>query len=81
MPAQYFAEMVCDRIAAGKVYKKQAYTNANPLIYFENQTDIMAMNEQTREDLRYFLTLLKDEGEKVMFKELKQFVKDNKRRR
>lgn len=78
MPAKYFAEMICDRIAAGKTYKKKDYTDANPLAYFENQTDKTSMNEKTRENLRYFLTLLKDKGEKEMFRQLKQFVKDNK---
>ena len=78
MPAKYFAEMVCDRIAAGKIYKKKAYTDASPLAYLENQTDVSKKKKKTAENLRYFLTLLKDKGEKVMFKELKQFVKDNK---
>lgn len=78
MPAKYFAEMICDRIAAGKTYKKKDYTDANPLAYFENQTDKTSMNEKNRENLRYFLTLLKDKGEKEMFRQLKQFVKDNK---
>lgn len=78
MPAKYFAEMICDRIAAGKTYKKKDYTDANPLAYFENQTDKTSMNEKNRENLRYFLTLLKDKGEKEMFRQLKQFVKENK---
>ncbi len=70
MPAKYLAEMVCDRIAAGKTYKGKEYTDANPLAYFENQTDKTAMNEKTCEALRYFLTLLRDKGENEMFKEL-----------
>ena len=81
MPAKYLAEMVCDRIAAGKTYKGKEYTDANPLAYFENQTDKTAMNEKTCEALRYFLTLLRDKGENEMFKELKRFVKESKRSR
>ena len=75
MPPKYFAEMVCDRIAAGKIYNKE-YTDASPLAYFENKTDVTAMNEETREHLRYFLTLLKDKGEKTMFAQLKRYIKN-----
>ena len=76
MPPGYFAEMICDRIAAGKIYNKKTYTDASPLAYFESKTDKTAMNETTCADLRYFLTLLKDKGEKAMFAELKKYVKN-----
>lgn len=81
MPAKYFAEMICDRIAASKVYKKKEYTDGCPLEYFETKTDKSAMNEKTCEDLRYFLTLLKDKGEKTALAELKQFVKQSRKKR
>lgn len=78
MPKKYFAEMICDRIAASKIYLKEKYTDASPLEYFESKTDINGMNEKTAADLLHFLTILKDEGEDKMFKELKQFVKSDK---
>lgn len=78
MPAKYFAEMVCDRMAACKIYLKDKYTNASALEYFENRTDITKMHPETGEDLRRFLTMLKERGEKETFKALKQFIKDNK---
>lgn len=81
MPAKYFAEMVCDRIAASKIYLKKNYTDASPLEYFEKWTDKEGMNEKTSENLRYFLTMLKEKGEKYTFKQLKKFVKENKRAR
>lgn len=81
MPAIYFAEMVCDRVAACKIYLKDKYTDASPLEYFENKADKDYMPYETCEDLRYFLTVLKDKGEKLMFKELKQFVKQNKKQK
>ncbi len=81
MPARYLAEMICDRIAACKVYLKDKYTDASPLEYFEGKTDKAGMNAKTCEDLRYFLTMLKEQGEKYMLKELKQFVKQNKRKK
>lgn len=81
MPAKYFAEMICDRIAAGKIYGGKGYTDDSPLIYFEKSTDKDGMNEKTCQDLRYFLTVLKDRGEDEMFKQLKQFVKNSKKRK
>ena len=80
MPAKYLAEMVCDRIAASKVYLKDKYTDAYPLEYFERSTDKEGMNPKTCEDLHYFLTMLKDKGEKHTLCELKKFVKESKKR-
>lgn len=77
MPAKYFAEMICDRIAASKIYLKAKYTDQSPLNYFLSRTDTASMNEQTAGDLKYFLQLLSDKGEKVLFRELKKFVKNN----
>lgn len=81
MPAKYFAEMICDRIAASKIYLKEKYNDGSALEYFESKTDKDGMNEQTCSDLRFFLTMLKEHGEKYTFKQLKQFVKKNPARR
>lgn len=78
MPAKYLAEMICDRIAACKIYLKDKYTEGAPLDYFLKKTDKEAMNANTREKLEYFLTMLKCDGEKKMLKELKKYVKENK---
>lgn len=75
MPPRYLAEMVCDRIAACKIYLKDKYTQDAALTYFETKTDKEGMHPETCMQLRYFLTLLKERGEKQLFKELKQFVK------
>lgn len=79
MPPEYFAEMVCDRIAASKIYRGQDYNDACPLEYFESRKDGVVMHPNTSEKLEYFLTMLKDEGEDKTLKELKKFVKDNKK--
>lgn len=78
MPPKYFAEMVCDRIAASKIYLKDKYNQSCPLEYFSTRTDMNSMHPKTCENLKYFLTLLKDEGEDKMFAELKKFVKNSK---
>lgn len=79
MPPKYFAEMICDRVAACKIYLGKNYTDATALEYLKTRTDISAMHAETAQQLEYFLTLLAGQGEEVMFKELKQFVKESKK--
>jgi len=81
MPPEYLAEMICDRIAASKTYLKDKYDKSYPLKYLEERTDKEGMNPNTLNALRYFLTLLKNNGEDYMFKELKKFVKGNKKKK
>lgn len=78
MPPKYLAEMVCDRVAASKIYKGKDYTSASPLEYFQNRRDSVVMHPKTAETLERFLIMLKDEGEEKTFKELKKFVKESK---
>lgn len=80
MPARYLAEMICDRVAASKIYLKEKYTDASPLEYYLTKTDCDGMNEKTAERLEYFLTMLKDKGEKYTFEQLKKYIKENPRR-
>lgn len=75
MPAKYFGEMICDRVAASRIYLGKNYTQRSALEYFERRTDVGYMHPETAADLRYFLTLIAEKGEKVAFAELKQFIK------
>ena len=79
MPPKYLAEMICDRIAASKVYKGKDYNDGCPLQYFLDRKENAQINEKTAERLEYFLTLLAQQGEKAMFAQLKSYVKENKR--
>lgn len=79
MPPVYFAEMVCDRIAASKVYKGKDYRDSSALEYFLGRKDSCNMNAETAARLEYFLTLLANSGEKAMFAELKKYVKEGKK--
>lgn len=79
MPPKYFAEMICDRVAASKVYKGKEYTDRSPLEYFEGRKENLFMHPDTSARLEYFLRLLAEKGEKAMFAELKKYVKDNKK--
>lgn len=80
MPPEYFAEMVCDRVAACKIYLKEKYTDRSALEYFENRTDQQGMNEKTCERLRFYLTMLAEQGEGATFRALKKYVKESKRK-
>jgi len=78
MPRKYLVEMVMDRRAAGMTYHKKAYTDAHPLEYQLASKDRVLMNEQTRRELEYILTMLRDEGEKETFRYLKNEVLKNR---
>ncbi|MGN0806345.1 MAG: DUF5662 family protein [Candidatus Coproplasma sp.] len=80
MPPKYFAEMVCDRIAASKVYKGESYTDSGPLEYYNGRKDGSVMHPDTAKRLEYYLNLLAEKGEKIMFAELKKYVKDSKKK-
>jgi len=74
MPRKYLAEMVMDRIAACKVYQGSAYTDASALAYFDKSVDKELMHPQTRQELQFLLTMLRDRGEKETFTYIKQVL-------
>ena len=63
-----------DRRAASMIYQKEAYTPGHPLEYQLTSKDRALMNEQTRRELEYILTMLRDEGEEATFRYLKNEV-------
>ena len=79
MPRRYLAEMLCDRIAASKIYKGKAYTDAAPLEYLLGGNMRDSMHPQTRELLERFLTQLRDEGEDAMFASLRRWVREKEK--
>lgn len=73
MPDRYIAEMFMDRVAACKVYKKEAYTDCSPLEYYQMGKDPAPMHEYTREVLEKLLIMLAEKGER----ETCQYIRDN----
>ena len=73
MPRKYVAEMLMDRIAASKTYMKEAYTDIEPLRYFERGKAGTLMHPQTAKELEYMLKLLAEKGEKECFR----YVRDH----
>lgn len=76
MPRRYLAEMLCDRIAASKIYNGNQYSDASPLEYLQRGKMHDRMHPETRALLTRFLTQLREEGEKKMFASLRAWVRE-----
>ena len=74
MPRKYLVEMVMDRRAACKVYEGGKYTDGSALAYFEKSRERTLMNEKTRQELGFLLTMLKEKGESATFQYMRQSV-------
>ena len=74
MPRKYLVEMVMDRRAACMTYQGKAYTNGSALKYFMGSRERELMHPNTRMQLEYILTMLRDKGEKETFRWLRQEV-------
>lgn len=72
MPRRYVAEMLMDRIAASKIYLKEAYTEKEPLKYFQRGKAHYLMHPQTARELERMLKILDKRGEQELFR----FVRD-----
>ena len=75
MPMRFFVEMVCDRIAASKIYRGEKYTDSHPLEYFQNSSDTHDMHPKTAAYLTYVLTMLAECGEEKTFAYLRSLDK------
>ena len=74
MPRKFFIEMIMDRIAACKIYHGKDYRDGDALAYFlgsSESRETSAMHPQTKEELIYVLTMLRDRGEKETFRYLR----------
>ena len=74
MPRKYLVEMVMDRRAACIVYQGKDYHPGSALEYFLKSRERALMHEQTKRELEYILTMLRDEGEDVTFRYLRESV-------
>ena len=74
MPRKYLVEMVMDRRAASMIYKGKNYTSASAYEYFIRSDERNWMHPQTKQELDFLLTMLRDEGEEATFRYLKENV-------
>ncbi len=80
MPVNYLAEMFCDRIAASKVYRGNAYGDGDALAYFERGHASQEMHPANVAMLREWLTALANEGEAAAHRLVKTAVKAAKKK-
>ena len=71
------AEMLVDRISAGKIYKKNDFTKESPLEYFNNGIAALIMHEASKDYLMMLLTMYAEKGEKETFRYLKRDLKED----
>ena len=74
MPRKYLAEQVMDRRAACIVYQGKDYTPGSALAYFMKSRERELMHPQTRREMEYILTMLRDKGEKETLRYIKNSV-------
>ncbi len=78
MPLRFVMEMVCDRIAASKIYQGKNYTDKHPLEYFMRGKPTRVIHKETSDLVEKLLTLLSEHGEEVTFACMKELLKENK---
>ena len=72
IPIQYVKEMICDRIAASKVYLKDKYTKSSAFEYFNRTYDRHEIHPETSALLKSWLELVSEKGENEAIKIIKK---------
>ena len=67
MPGRYVVEMFMDRIAASKIYRGDAYTDHDPLAYYEGGKTYAFLHPETQKLLEKLLHMLDEQGEEATF--------------
>lgn len=77
MPLNYVIEMVCDRIAACKVYRGKNYTSGAAWEYYSFTRPYITplMHPETRALLEKLLIMLRDKGEEATFAYIRKLLK------
>ena len=74
MPRKYLVEMVMDRRAACIVYQGKGYIPGAELAYLMKSREKELMHPETRRQLEYILTMLRDAGEEETFRYIRREV-------
>lgn len=77
MPLRYVIEMVCDRIAACKVYRGKAYTGGAAWEYYALTRPYITpyLHPETQALLEKLLLMLRDQGEEETFSYIRKLLK------
>ena len=68
MPVRYVVEMFMDRVAACKVYHKEAYKDQDPLAYYRSAKTPPPLHPKTKRMLEFLLHMLAEQGEEKTFR-------------
>lgn len=79
MPTKYVVEMVCDRIAASKIYRGKDYTDADAYNYFIHSRSHYIIHPETEKLLESLLLMLKEKGESETFSYIRREILKNLR--
>lgn len=74
MPIKYVVEMFMDRVAASKIYLREAYTDRSPLAYYESGILYAMIHKDTQELLEKLLHMLAEQGEEKTFAYIKKRI-------
>ncbi len=76
MPVKYVIEMFMDRIAASKTYRGKAYTDQDPLEYYEKGAAKLGkmIHPDTARLLHFLLKMLAEKGEKETFRYIRKNI-------
>ena len=72
MPICFVKELICDRVAASKIYQGENYTQEHPLSYFLNGKPNRFISPETSDLIEHILTVLAQDGEEKMFEEIRK---------
>jgi pyrroloquinoline quinone (PQQ) biosynthesis protein C len=74
MPVNYVVEMFCDRVAASRIYNKEAYTDRDAYDYFNTSRQHYLIHPETEKLLEKLLVMLMEKGEEETFQYIKSKV-------
>lgn len=78
MPFPYVVEMLCDRVAACRVYLKNNYVRTSALEYYNSRNDKTFMHPKTRMEIERLLTMVAELGEDQAFAKIKEEINEYK---
>lgn len=77
IPEKYVAEMLCDRIAASKIYQGKSYTDASAYEYYEKSKSHYIIHRETAELLERLLIMVQEKGEDETFLYIRKNILKN----
>ena len=81
MPVRYLIEMFCDRVAASKIYRGDAYVDRDPLDYFlRGMKNDRPIHPKTAKQLEKLLRMLAEQGEEKTFAYIRHIRREAKKR-